>query len=517
MATSMTTESSAIDDQSRQITLLSESATHHGATVERIDTHGAILFLAGDRAYKLKRAVRFSFMDFSTAPKRHDACEAEIRLNRRTAPDLYLGVRPIVDTGAGLLFGDLDAEPGDAVDWVVEMRRFDQSGLLDRQADEARLKSGTLIDLAAEIARFHEAETPVDAGGSDAMRAIIDGNLDDLAGQADADTLDALGMRCDGLLASMSWLLDRRVTGGCVRHCHGDLHLGNVCEIDGKPVLFDCIEFNEVFAQIDTLYDLAFLLMDLDHRGRRDDANLVLNRYLDHRPGDASGAALLPLFLSVRAQIRAKVSFFAAAAQSHPDRAQPLIDAAHAFLDDAIRYTDIEPPRLIAVGGASGSGKSTLATALAPHIGTAPGAVHLRSDVIRKRLWGVDALTALPPEAYTSAMSRKTYGEMEDLAKAVLSAGGSVITDATFTHEGSRKRIEAIAAECGVPFTGIWLDAPQPVLEQRVSDRTGDASDATAAIVRRQLGAKWGKIDWLRLDSGAGLQDVIEKAREIID
>lgn len=517
MATNNTTETSAIDDQSRQIAFLTDPATHHGATVERIDTHGAIVFLAGIEVYKLKRAVRFSFMDFSDAEKRRHACDNEVRLNRRTATDLYLGIRPILERHGDLVLGELGEQDGDSIDWVVSMVRFDQAGLLDRQADEGRLKIDTLVDLAAEIARFHETESAVNAGGSDIMRAIIDGNLGDLAGQVDADVLVTLGRRCDSLLVSLASLLDQRAKEGCVRHCHGDLHLGNVVEIDGRPVLFDCIEFNEAFAQIDTLYDLAFLLMDLDHRGRRDWANLVLNRYLDHRPGDASGAVLLPLFLSIRAQIRAKVSFFAAAAQSRPDRAQPLIDAARRFLDDAIRYTATEPPRLIAVGGASGSGKSTLATALAPHIGTAPGAVHLRSDVIRKRLWGVDPLTRLPPEAYTSAVSRKTYAEMEQLAEGVLTTGGSVIVDATFTHAGSRRRIESIAAECGVPFTGIWLDAPAQKLEHRVTHRTGDASDATAAIVRRQLGAKWGRIDWLRLDAGGGVKSVIEKAREMID
>lgn len=517
MAGCDTQEAGIPDDQSRQIALLEDPATHDGQPVERIDTHGAIVFLAGDRVLKLKRAVRFSFMDFSDSEKRRHACEAEVRLNRRTAPDLYLGLQPIIERGGRLMLGALNDIPESAVDWVVVLSRFDQASLLDRQAQDGRLHLETLTELAAEIARFHEAEVPVDANGTEEVRAVVAGNMSDLDGQADEQRLARLRDRCDCLFERLSPLLDRRARTGCVRHCHGDLHLGNVVEIDGRPVLFDCIEFNETFAQIDTLYDLAFLLMDLDHRGYSDWANLVLNRYLDLRPGDAEGAALLPLFLSMRAQIRAKVSFFASMAQSHPDRVDGLRQSAEEFLEHAIRYGVTQEPRLVAVGGASGSGKSTLATALAPHVGSAPGAVHLRSDIIRKRIWGSDFLQPLPPEAYTGDVSRRTYGEMEDLAEMVLRAGGSVVVDATFTHAGSRKRIEAIAQYCGVAFTGIWLDAPTAALEQRVTDRINDPSDATVDVVRRQLSAKWGRIDWLRLDTGTGTADVLEKARAILD
>ncbi|MEQ9489709.1 MAG: AAA family ATPase [Alphaproteobacteria bacterium] len=517
MATDGAQESGKPEDQSRQISLLADSATHGGETVERIDTHGAIVFLAGDRAYKLKRAVRFSFMDFSTAEKRRAACEREVVLNRRTAPDIYLGLSAIRETDGGLSLGAMDEDPDDAIDWVVVMKRFDQSGLLDRLADKGKLDQPLLIGLAAEIARFHDAEDPVDGGGAAAMRTIVDGNLADLKGQIDDTLLRRLRDGCDARFAVLSPLVDRRAAAGCVRHCHGDLHLGNVCVIDGNPVLFDCIEFNEEFAQIDTLYDLAFLLMDLDHHGETAAANLVLNRYIEARPDEAAGVALLPLFLSIRAQVRAKVSYFGAAAQQDEDKARELRDAGAAFTDDALRYLQTEPPRLVAVGGASGSGKSTLAAALAPHVGSVPGAVHLRSDAIRKRLWGVDDLTRLPAAAYKPAMHRKTYAEMESLADAVLEAGGAVVADATFTHEGSRQRIERIAEAAGVPFTGLWLDAPQEVLEQRVTDRRGDASDATAQIVRRQMTADWGRIDWHRLKSDSDTLSLLGKARALLD
>lgn len=517
MAKDRATETGAAEDQSRQIALLADPATHGGETVERIDTHGALVFLAGDRAYKLKRSVRFSFMDFSTAEKRRAACEREVALNRRTAPDIYLGLCAIREKDDGLSLGAMDEIPDDAIDWVVVMQRFDQSGLLDRLADKGKLDQPLLIGLAAEIARFHDAEDPVDGGGATAMRTIVDSNLADMKGQIDDALLSRLRDGCDILFRSLSPLLDRRAAAGCVRHCHGDLHLGNVCIIDGKPVLFDCIEFNEEFAQIDTLYDLAFLLMDLDHHGEAAAANLVLNRYLEARPDEATGVALLPLFLTIRAQVRAKVSYFGAAAQQDEDKAKELKDAGAAFTDDAFRYLQTYPPRLVAVGGASGSGKSTLAAALARHVGPVPGAVHLRSDAIRKRLWGVDDLTRLPQEAYKQAMSRKTYAEMERLAEAVLAEGGSVVADATFTHEGSRQRIESIADAANVPFTGLWLDAPQQVLEQRVTDRRGDASDATAQIVRRQMAADWGRIDWHRMKSDADTPVLLEKARALLD
>ncbi|MBM3561019.1 MAG: hypothetical protein FJX53_14315, partial [Alphaproteobacteria bacterium] len=321
-----------VADQGEVVRFLADPATHGGNAVQRVETHAAIVFLAGERAYKLKRAVYFPYMDLSTVAKRRAACEAEVRLNRRTAPTIYRGAVPICRApGGGLRFG----EGGAAVDWVVAMNRFDQATLFDRLAARGALSDALLAALVEAIAKFHDrAERRPDGGGAASMRRVLESNAIELGAAAclDQNRVAALMAASFALIDSHAALLDRRRAEGFVRHCHGDLHLRNIYLIGGRPTLFDAIEFDERFAVIDVLYDLAFLLMDLLHRQLGRAANLVFNRYL-WRCEDVAGLALLPLFLSCRAAIRAHVGGAAADIHADPSAGAASAAEARAYLD----------------------------------------------------------------------------------------------------------------------------------------------------------------------------------------
>jgi uncharacterized protein len=486
-----------------------------GADVERVTTHAAEIFLIGERAFKMKRRVRYSFLDFSTLERRKRALDAELRLNRRTAPMLYHRVVPVTLREGGELRVDGDGEP---VEWLLEMKRFDQAALLNRIAERHGLEPGTIDALATTLATFHdEAERRPDLGGHAAMAEVIEGNADDLTslvGQVfEGKQVRALDKATRAALERARDLLEQRRSDGFVRRCHGDLHLGNIVLLDGAPVLFDCLEFDEALATIDTLYDLAFLLMDLVHRDLGTLAQRLLGGYLDVTWDDA-GTALLPLFLSCRAAIRAKVSGFAA--QSQAGEAAEEIAAAWAYLELAQRFLAPAPPRLIAIGGVSGTGKSTLARALAPGLGAAPGAVNLRSDVIRKKLFGAAPTDRLGPEAYREDVSVRVYDILLSRATTLLRAGQSVVVDAVCLEARDRARIEQVAVDVGVPFAGLWLSVPSKTLLARLASRTNDASDATAAVLQDQLEVDPGPLTWSKLDAGGDPDAVAAKARAML-
>ncbi|MCP5368173.1 MAG: AAA family ATPase [Hyphomicrobiales bacterium] len=514
-----------VEDQGKVIGFLSGPAAFGadpGAAVERVETHISLVFLCGARVLKLKRAVRFPFLDFSTADLRRAACDAEVAVNRRTAPGLYRGVHAITREADGTLALDGAGAP---VDWVVAMHRFDQDTLFDRLAQRGALDRHMMEDLAETIAGFHlEAEVCAGFGGRAGIENVLDGNartFDECApGNLDESKVAALEAMSRAFLQVLGRRLDTRRDAGWVRHCHGDLHLRNVCLVDGRATLFDAIEFNPGFANIDVLYDLAFLLMDLDHRGRRRLANVVLNRYLDHlalhgRPGDG-GLAAMPLFLAVRAAIRAHVGASTANSLDDPDAAAAARDEARAYLDLALTYLAPPPPRLVAVGGLSGSGKSRMAREIAPFVGGAPGARVLRSDVLRKRLAGVGPLTRLAPAHYGAEASRAVYDRLMDEAVAVAETGHSVIVDAVFARPEERAAAEAAAVRAGVPFAGLWLQAPPEVMVARVTARQNNASDADAGVVRRQLGYDLGDIAWPVVDSDAPRNRTLARGRKIL-
>jgi aminoglycoside phosphotransferase family enzyme/predicted kinase len=505
------------DDQSDVIAFLTSLGMHAGSSVERIDTHTAIVFLTRDRAYKLKRAVRFDYLDFSTVERRHAFCDAEVRLNRRTAPGIYRRVVAVTRERDGSLALGGSGLP---VDWLVEMNRFDQEALFDRLAAASRLDPELMGPLAAAIADFHRsAEHRLDHGGLAGMRWVIEGNAAGFAEFGAGCLEPAACVRVTEMASSelgrRSALLDARRRSGFVRQCHGDLHLRNIVLLDGRPTLFDGVEFNDEISCIDVFYDLAFLLMDLWRRQLPRHANVVLNRYLSES-GDFDGLALLPLFLSCRAAVRAKTSATAARLQKDAGRQKELQELARQYLAMAEQLLHPPSPSLIAIGGFSGSGKSTLAMALAPLVGAVPGALVLRSDEIRKRLCGVAPLQQLGAEGYAPLVSERVYATLADRAAVILRAGHTAIVDAVYAQPADRQTIQRVAGEASVPFVGLWIDAPESVLVARAGQRHNDPSDADASVIRMQLDAGGGPIEWQRLDGSTATQDVLRSAIAIV-
>jgi aminoglycoside phosphotransferase family enzyme/predicted kinase len=505
------------EDQGAVIAFLSSPAAHHGEAVRRVETHSAIVFLAGNRAWKLKRAVRYDYLDFSTADRRRAACDDELRLNLRTAPTIYRGVTPVVRRADGTLaIGGC----GSPIDWLVEMNRFDEDQLFDRLAARNQLDLGLMKPLATAIAQFHAAAEPrPDHGGRAGMTWVITGNSEGFA--EFAQTILTEGA-CRQVTADTrreverhAVLLEIRRAGGLVRQCHGDLHLRNIVLLEGRPTLFDAIEFNDEIACTDVLYDLAFLLMDLWRRQLPRHANAVWNAYLT-ATGDHSGLSLMRLFLSCRAAVRAKTSATAARLQSETGARADLERAARDYLTMAQQFLHQPPPSVVAIGGFSGTGKSTLAFALAAGVGAAPGAVVLRSDELRKQLCGVPALERLGPEGYTPEMSQRVYAALTAQAAAVVRSGYSAVVDAVFARLGDRTAIERAARDAGVPFFGLWLEAPEPVLVERLRQRMVDASDADVDVLHIQEAQGAGQVAWQRLDASATATSVLASAESCI-
>jgi uncharacterized protein len=459
-----------------------------------IETSCAWVFLEGKRALKVKKPVDYGFLDFSTLEKRRWAIERELRFNQATAPDIYRAVRNITREADGFA---LDGE-GKMVEVALEMRRFDPDAVLSQHPDD--VDDALAETLGRTIARFHaRAEVRPEGGGVKALGYTIRTNAEHLramSGVLGVEAVEAVVAVTDKAFAAASPLLELRRAQGFGRRCHGDLHLGNILLENGAPVLFDCIEFNDLLSEIDVLYDVAFLIMDLWFRGRREPANRVLNAYLDeaarafpHALWD--GLALLPLLLATRALVRAHVT----ANQGEPG-------AARAYLAAATDHLKPPPARLIAIGGLSGTGKTTLARRVAPDLGGAPGAVILRSDEIRKRLAGVGPLDRIRRGSYTSRRSAETYGEMFRLAGRLLDAGRTVVLDAVFLGSDLRAAAEGLALEAGVPFHGMWLEGQADQLRARLDARRGDASDADAAVLEEQLTRDVGPITWTIADAG---------------
>jgi hypothetical protein len=502
------------DSQDAVFAFLADPATHGGRAVRRIDTHAAAVFLAGDRALKVKRAVKFPFLDYSTLARRRAACTAELEVNRPFAPELYLGVVPIARTADGRLQLGGSGEP---VEWAVEMRRFDENRTLDRLADAGHIDDALADRLARAVAAMHERALAADhAAWVGALQQIADQNAAAFAefpalfaAEAAARTDRATRATLDRLRP----LLLERGRRGLVRRGHGDLHLANIALIDGRPVPFDAIEFDPLIASGDVLYDLAFLLMDLVERGLKAPANTVLNRYLTEtgKSQDLDGLAALPLFMSLRASIRAKVG---AAQMRHADadRRRELGDSAQIYFRLALRLIEPPEPVLVAVGGLSGTGKSTLSRALAPHLDPAPGAVIARSDVERKALFGVGETEGLPERAYRADATTKVYARVADKAARVLDAGHSAVADAVYARADERAAIAAVAAAKQVRFRGLFLVADLDRRLQRVGARSADASDADAAVARRQEDLPLDDVDWIRVDASGSIEDTLERA-----
>lgn len=504
--------------QNDVLAFLADPVTHGGAPVTRIDTHAAAVFLAGEHALKIKRAVRFPFLDYSTLDKRKAACEAELEINRRYAPDIYKRVVAITRKPDGKL--TLDGQ-GAIVDWVLQMRRFDENATLDRLADAGRIDLRLADALGRVIADAHR-QAPVAAVGPwiAALGQYIEQNADafaefsDLFGAPDAATLTQASRQA---YARLRPLLQRRGEESLIRRAHGDLHLGNIVLIDGRPVLFDAIEFDPVVASGDLLYDLAFVLMDLVERRLRPAANAVFNRYLieSARESDLDALAALPLFLSLRAAIRAKVTA-ARLANATADKAEAIRKSARSYFALALHLIAPPPPRLVAVGGLSGTGKSVLARALAPELAPAPGAVVLRSDILRKRMFDLPETEKLPQQAYAPQVTEKLYRLLIDEARRTIAAGHSAIVDAVFARQDERDALAHVAQASGVRFSGLFLTADLATRVKRVGARVADASDADEAVARGQERYDLGALDWMQVDASGTPDETLARAKVTI-
>ena len=470
--------------------MIPASQTQTAAVLERLagraplETHISAVFVGDDTVFKLRKAVRLPFLDFTTLAERHRTALRELDLNAPHAPGLYRDVVPVARGPDGQLALGGGGEP---VDWVLRMARVPEADFLDAVAARGEL-APWLDELGDAVAAYHAA-APVH-------------RLDGVAAQREVTLGDARSARAAGLpepeiaawMAGMLAELERRAgwlrqrgQDGFIRRVHGDLHLGNLCLWQGHPVPFDALEFDEAMATTDVAYDLAFLLMDLEHKSGRAAANRVLCRYVA-RTGDWALVAGLPLFLSQRAMVRA-----------HVEAARGRTGESRAYLAMALGYLNPPPPLVVAVGGLQGTGKTTLARALAPELGAAPGALVLRSDEIRKRRGGVAPEQHLPPSAYVGSDSRAVFAELFQAVAEVAAAGHAAVADAVFLAPSDRQAVQDAAG--GVSFTGLWLQAPLSDLQRRIASRVRDASDATVDVLSRAATVDPGPLDWQKIDA----------------
>ena len=477
---------------------------------KRIDTHASAVFLGGDRVLKVKRAVRLPFLDYSTLEKRKRACEEELHVNAGNAPEIYRRVIAITRRGDdGFEVGGTGAP----VEWAVEMARFDEERTFDHIAETQQIAPPLAAALADAILQSHHRVPQADGGSWLAsIPGIIDRNtakFRDVRG-LDAAAIDHLAASSWDHLAKVRVLLERRAGQGFVRRCHGDLHLANIALVNGRPLLFDAIEFDPAIATTDVLYDLAFTLMDLIHFNSGAASNAVFNRHLAGTPDEnLDGLAALPLFLSMRAAIRAHVLF---------TKGEQMADG-EAVWRDAKRYLDLagnliapKPPMLVAIGGLSGTGKSVLARALAGMVEPPPGAVIVRSDVVRKHLFDVSETTPLSEVAYQASTSQRVYDLLSKTAERVLAQGCSVVLDAAFLGEAQRGALPDLARQHGRRFVGLFLTTDLATRLSRIERREHDASDATRDVALKQEATALGVVNWHRVDGSGTPEDSLRQS-----
>lgn len=464
--------------------------------IQLLQTHISFVLLTGKYAYKVKKPMNFGFLDFSTLEKRKYFCEEELRLNRRLAPELYLAVLPIVETDGKYGFDRADSPSATAVEYAIAMPEFAQADLLIEMFNSDRLTADHVRQIGEQLAAFHQSAATSEHISSFGTMASVQGVANDnyastekYVGIAQTETqLAETRAYTDQFFAENAAVFSDRIAKGKVRECHGDVHLKNICLYQDQIQIFDCIEFNEPFRNSDVLYDAAFLLMDLQFRGRSDLANIFLNTYLE-RTGDYEGLVLLPLHCSMRAYIRAKVTSFLLDDPNIPEAVKASAQAeASAYYRLAWEYTQPQQGKLILMSGLSGSGKSTTAKAIAAQ----QNAIYLRSDAIRKHLAGLALMERGGDDLYSAEMTAKTYGKLAELGALLASKGLTVILDAKYDRVSLRSQAIAAAQALNIPVEIKFCDAPLEVLEQRLRDRAtanNDIADATVDLLASQKAA----------------------------
>jgi hypothetical protein len=466
---------------------------HAAGRVRHIETHISHLLLTGEFAYKIKKPLDLGFLDFSTLDKRRFTCEEEVRLNRRLAPAIYLGVVSITGTPAAPRING----PGEAFEYAVKMRQFPANATLDQLDAQGGTTASMVEAIAQTIARFHRqdcARAPADSpwGTPEKIWQPVAENFHHvaplLASPADRQQLDTLHAWSAAEHARLAPLMVARRRDGFVRECHGDLHLGNLAWVDGRLLVFDCLEFNPALRWIDIQSEVAFCYMDLMQRGHPDWAWLFLNLWLE-QTGDYAGLALLRFYAVYRAMVRVKVAALRAGQTAGAERDTALAEA-HTLLDLATALTGAEPVRLDITHGLSGSGKTTVTRTLMQ----TPGGVRLRSDVERKRMAGLDAMAksgaGVGQDLYATDATQRTYRRLAELAGRVLDAGWPVIVDATFTARWQRDLLRETARARDIEFRILDFLVPVATLRERVVQRSrtgGDASEADLAVLQHQL------------------------------
>ncbi len=458
-----------------------------------LETHISWVVLTGDYAYKIKKPMDFGFLNFSTLDRRKHFCEEELRLNKRLADALYLEVVPITGSESEPTLGG-DGEP---FEYAIKMRQFDQDGLLDAQQENGTLKPELLTSLAQQVAEFHETLPRVEPGKPlgtpDAVFAAMQENFDQIRPLLDdatlLDQLNNLEQWTRATFERHQPLIKQRHADGFVRECHGDLHLANITVFEGQVTVFDCIEFSEPFRWIDVINDLAFLLMDLESRGEFRLANRVLNRYLEYRD-DFAALPLLSLYKAYRAMVRGKIALLTMGNPSLDDAGKAaLMQRYRDYAQLAEDYSSFPNPYLLAMTGLSASGKSVISADMAAELGL----VRLRSDVERKRLFGLGPLdkskSSIGEDLYTAEANQRTYERLAHLANDLLMAGLPVIVDAACLKRSERDLLTDVAEEHGLPFALIHCEAPEESRREWIRQRDGDASEATEELLEAQ--ASW--------------------------
>jgi uncharacterized protein len=458
--------------------------------IESIQTHASIVILTGEFAYKLKKPVNFGFLDYSTVAKRQHFCQEELRLNQRGAKELYLEVVSIAKHDDRYQFGD----EGEIVDYVVKMVQFPQENLLSNLFSAGKITETEIEDVAGVVAAFHAnantSEYINSFGTIDCIRQSIEDNyyhtekyIDRIQTQLQYTATKAYS---DRYFSEHPELFTQRVNGGFIRECHGDLHLRNICRWHDKILLFDCIEFNEPFRFVDTMYDVAFVVMDLEARGRKDLANRFLNTYTE-QSGDWEGLQVLPLYLSRQAYVRAKVtSFLLDDPGIHAAEKQAAARTASDYYRQAWEYTRTDRGKLIMLSGLSGAGKSTLGKQIALQV----GAIQIRSDGVRKHLGGIPLIAKGDASLYTPEMTARTYDRLLDLAQKSIARGFTVVLDAKYDRVALRAAVIDLARTQNIPLQVFHCTAPDEILRDRLRQRTGDIADATVDLLASQQ-ATW--------------------------